>query len=414
MSTEWSPLVEATRTVHPGPPAGGSSARYGSSVASLRLYQDGAAALAVGAPYASVSAISQGKVHLVWVRHDGSLAWPGVSVTSPQIPLSNGDLFGTAVAAFPRAEIAQSNAQQEPGVVLAVGAPGSNTVYLVTLSAAAEYVSHTAITPGTSFSPAPEIVQSARFGTAVASLSDLDGNGLHELVVCAADTFGVRAHASLSDGAAVCVTDCSSMLFVFSVQVARVQKGRFTFFFLPKTTVYEVSLAYSEKSPSLSPPDTQSAHDYQSVRSRAQTHHRWLMSHVYAYCGLAGWRRWLSDYSPAFCAVSSCTSRHEWSVPSTPRDGLFDSLHIVCSPEDMLSINAQTVLRKLSGFAYFEKDLVCFQGMACQILQLGAARARLFLVPFGSSSSRGAAWCLVTLRLTRRAEACRWLALYSS
>jgi len=166
-------------------------------------------------------------------------------------------------------------------------------------------------------------------------------------------------------------------------------------------------LFFSEKSPSLSPPDTQSAHDYQSVRSRAQTHHRWLMSHVYAYCGLAGWRRWLSDYSPAFCAVSSCTSRHEWSVPSTPRDGLFDSLHIVCSPEDMLSINAQTVLRKLSGFAYFEKDLVCFQGMACQILQLGAARARLFLVPFGSSSSRGAAWCLVTLRLTRRAEACR-------
>jgi hypothetical protein len=156
---------------------------FGASVAALGdLDGDGVEDMAVGTP-SQTGAASSGAVHVLFMNSNGTVK------TSQQIgssigggpALAHGDYFGHSVAA-----IGDLNGD---GITdLVVGASKDDTggyisgaVYILFLNVSGTVKSSQKIASG--IGGAPGLVTGDRFGSAVASLGDLDGDGVDDLAV---------------------------------------------------------------------------------------------------------------------------------------------------------------------------------------------------------------------------------------
>jgi FG-GAP repeat len=165
--------------------------RFGSAVTSLGdLESDGVTDLAVGAPYADGGGTDRGEVWILFMDDNGRVD------TQQKIAddaggfdgnLNNDDRFGSAVAS--------PGDLNDDGVTdLAVGAPGVNaggtdrgSVWILFLNAEGKVRQYQKISDSTGgFSG--NLKDGDEFGSAVASIGDLDGDGITDLAVGAPHT----------------------------------------------------------------------------------------------------------------------------------------------------------------------------------------------------------------------------------
>lgn len=170
-----------------GLPALTTSDRFGSGLASTGdLDGDGVADLAVGVPGDDVGGYNHGAVHILFMRANGTIK--NVQKIANGVgggpPVGN-DGFGLSIAAL-------GDIDGDGVTDLAVGAPGDDTggsstfsergaVHLLLLNTdgtvkASEKIAH-------NLGGGPTLANTHRFGNAVASLGDLDGDGLTDIAV---------------------------------------------------------------------------------------------------------------------------------------------------------------------------------------------------------------------------------------
>ena len=167
-----------------GAPTLANDDRFGLSVASLGdLDGDGVTDLAAGAPDDSISGTGRGAVHVLFMNANGSIKSTAkiASGTSGAPILANGDEFGYSVASL-------GDLDNDGVTDLAVGAIVDDTggtdrgaVHVLFMNANGSVKNTAKIASGTS--GAPEIARDDRFGSAVSSLGDLDGDGVTDLAV---------------------------------------------------------------------------------------------------------------------------------------------------------------------------------------------------------------------------------------
>ena len=161
---------------------------FGGSLAVLGdLDQDGRVSISVGSPKDDLRASNGGAVFNIELNSTGTVnsqfRLPASFNGNP--PVSSNDYFGSAIAAV-------GDLEADGEIEIAVGAPlddtgGSNrgALYFVSLSTAGTFRGYTKLTDG---SPGlPSLGNSSTFGTSLAYLGDLDGDGIGDL---AAGRFG--------------------------------------------------------------------------------------------------------------------------------------------------------------------------------------------------------------------------------
>ena len=156
---------------------------FGSSVASLGDLDGGGAtelALAVGAKQDDTGGLNRGAVHVLFL----DIAGTSVTVSSTTTiasglnggpVLTNGDFFGSSLARMGDGRLAVGAEQDDAGGV------DQGAVYLFTLNAGGTVTGTTKL-DGTSV-PGPTLSAGDRFGSAVTSIGDIDGNGAEDLLV---------------------------------------------------------------------------------------------------------------------------------------------------------------------------------------------------------------------------------------
>ncbi len=168
-----------------GGPSLHSSDNFGSSVASLGdLDGDGVADLAVGATGDDTGGVSGGAVHVLLMKADGTVksSTKIANRTEGGPTLANGDRFGRSVASL-------SDLDGDGVADLAVGAFGDGTggtsyrgaVHVLLLNADGTVKSSTKIAH--ELNGGPSLADRDFFGSSVASLGDLDGDGVADLAV---------------------------------------------------------------------------------------------------------------------------------------------------------------------------------------------------------------------------------------
>ena len=181
-----------------GAPAITSGDRFGSSVANIGdLNGDGVTDLAVGAMSDYEGGTLRGAAYVLFMKSDGSVA--SSTKIAHQLnggpSLLDGDYFGSAVANL--GDLDGDGVQD-----LAVGARwddtgGSNpgAVHILFMNANGTVKASTKLSSGVN--GAPTLADSDYFGTSLAALGDLDGDGVADLAVGAAgdDTGGLRRGA---------------------------------------------------------------------------------------------------------------------------------------------------------------------------------------------------------------------------
>jgi len=149
----------------------GEADRFGTSVASLGdLDGNGVGDLAVGAGFDDDGGTDAGAVWILFLNAEGTVAsHQKISATTGSFAgaPADGSRFGASVAPL-------GDVDGDQVVDLAVGAPGARRVWILFLNQDGTVKSHRFVdggTPGTTF------------GRSVASIGDLDGDGIRELVV---------------------------------------------------------------------------------------------------------------------------------------------------------------------------------------------------------------------------------------
>ena len=158
--------------------------RFGISVASLGdLDGDGVSDLAVGAISDSTGGVNRGAVHVLLMKTDGTVksSTKIASGTNGGPTLTDGDRFGSSVASL-------GDLDGDGVSDLAVGAYYDDTgglkrgaVHVLLMNADGTVKSSTKIASGTN--GGPTLANPDRFGSSVASLGDLDGDGVTDLAV---------------------------------------------------------------------------------------------------------------------------------------------------------------------------------------------------------------------------------------
>jgi hypothetical protein len=152
---------------------------FGRSLTSLGdLDGDGIADLAVGVPGDATGGNSRGAVYVLFLNANGSVqsSLKIASGTNGGPNLANGDSFGCAVASL-------GDLDGDGVIDLAVGAYGDNAgaVHVLFLNANGSVKSSLKI--ASNMNGGPSLAGSDVFGGAIASLGDLDGDGVSELAV---------------------------------------------------------------------------------------------------------------------------------------------------------------------------------------------------------------------------------------
>ena len=175
--------------------------RFGSSVASLGdLDGDGAADIAVGADLDGAGGVGRGAVHIILLNPDGTpKRTTEINSLTPNGPdLANGVQFGQSVASL-------GDLDGDGAADIAVGAIGGGAsrgaihIILLNPDGTPETVTPETVTPETvtpetvtlkrtaeinSLTPnGPDLADGDRFGSSVASLGDLDGDGAADIAV---------------------------------------------------------------------------------------------------------------------------------------------------------------------------------------------------------------------------------------
>ncbi len=167
-----------------GGPVLANDDRFGSSVASLGdLNGDGVTDLAVGAYSDDTNGSSRGAVHVLLMSETGTVK-SSVKIASGMNggpTLANTDLFGVSVASL-------GDLDGDGVTDLVVGARGDDTggtdrgaVYVMQLNRSGAVKSSVKIASGTNGSPT--LMNGDNLGISVASLGDLDGDGVTDLAV---------------------------------------------------------------------------------------------------------------------------------------------------------------------------------------------------------------------------------------
>lgn len=165
---------------------------FGSSVASLGdLNGDGNVDLAVGAPATNGAADDEGAVYVLFMNADGTSVLNHVKIGEALGGLAAGtleadDMFGTSVTAI-------GDLDGDGVVDLAVGAAGDENleegegaVYVLFMNSNGTVKGQSKISDGLAGLPDGGLDAGDSFGTAVAGLGDLDGDGVADLAVGAA------------------------------------------------------------------------------------------------------------------------------------------------------------------------------------------------------------------------------------
>ena len=157
---------------------------FGSAVANLGdLDGDGVADLAVGAPGDDTAGDYRGAVHILFLNANGTVKSTSkiASGVGGGPALADSDYFGSSVANV-------GDLDGDGVTDLAVGTPGDDTnggvrgaVYLLFLNTNGTVKSSAKIASGTG--GGPTLLDGGRFGTSVANMGDLDGNGVTDLAV---------------------------------------------------------------------------------------------------------------------------------------------------------------------------------------------------------------------------------------
>ena len=152
---------------------GSSGARFGKGIASLGdMNGDGVTDLAVGVP-GSDSAYSTGAVHVLFLNADGTVR-SSQEISGSSLGAGSRQYFGSSVASL-------GDLDGDGVTDIAVGAPGPASgaaVYMLLLNANGTVKRSVKLGNGAGGVPAV-----ARFGESVASLGDLDGDGLTDVAV---------------------------------------------------------------------------------------------------------------------------------------------------------------------------------------------------------------------------------------
>jgi hypothetical protein len=159
---------------------------FGGAVANLGdLDGDGVADLAVGAHLDNTGGADRGAVHILFLNANGTVKLNGARKIASGIgggpALNDNDYFGSSVANV-------GDLDGDGVTDLAVGAPGDDTnggvrgaVYLLFLNTDGTVKSNVKIASGTGGGPA--LLDGGRFGTSVANMGDLNGDGVTDLAV---------------------------------------------------------------------------------------------------------------------------------------------------------------------------------------------------------------------------------------
>ena len=168
-----------------GGPVLGNGDRFGSSIANIGdLDGDGISDIVVGAALDDTGGADRGAIYVLLLNSNGSVksSTKIASGLNGGPVLTNGDQFGYSIAS-----IGDLNGDSVPD--LAVGAPSDNTgatdagaIYLLNLQPNGGVRSSTKIARSTNGGPST-LASSDRFGTSIASLGDLDNDGVIDLAV---------------------------------------------------------------------------------------------------------------------------------------------------------------------------------------------------------------------------------------